>query len=222
MLAFERLAEEKIREAIAAGEFDNLSTKGKPIPLDDYSSLHPEQRLTSIVLKNSGFMPPHLQYRRELEQEVEALQRFREHCCEKLGMQLEALDSARAAQPLPSINKDSAPKTLIQKILLFLHQGLSPAPGPDIKHLLSAKNLSNKNTLRCASIRRAYLHNRRWMRARLLRLALNAECTAHLLEDMLIEKETREHKPYILLLGVPFISAKEIVQEFDFNFPVAV
>jgi len=33
-MAFEKIAEEKIQEAIATGEFDDLPGKGKPLDLD--------------------------------------------------------------------------------------------------------------------------------------------------------------------------------------------
>jgi len=67
MLAFERLAEEKIRDAIAAGEFDRLPGKGKPLHFDELIGLRPEDRMAHTVLKNSGFLPEHLEWRKELE-----------------------------------------------------------------------------------------------------------------------------------------------------------
>ena len=33
-MSFEKIAEEKIQEAVAAGEFDDLPGKGKPLDLD--------------------------------------------------------------------------------------------------------------------------------------------------------------------------------------------
>ena len=41
-MSFEKIAEEKIEEAIAAGEFDNLPGQGKPLDLDAYFAT-PEQ-----------------------------------------------------------------------------------------------------------------------------------------------------------------------------------
>jgi len=35
-MSFQRNADEKIKEAIARGEFDNLPGKGKPLNLDAY------------------------------------------------------------------------------------------------------------------------------------------------------------------------------------------
>jgi hypothetical protein len=67
MFAFEWIAEQKIREAIEAGEFDNLPGKGKPVDLDDYWQQDPETRMAYIVLKNSGYLPPRLFLRKEIE-----------------------------------------------------------------------------------------------------------------------------------------------------------
>jgi len=64
MLAFERLAEEKIRAAIAAGEFANLPGKGKPLDLAEPPGVRPEDRLGYLVLKNGGFLPEYLQWRK--------------------------------------------------------------------------------------------------------------------------------------------------------------
>lgn len=61
MLACERLAEEKIRDAIAAGEFDNLPGKGKPLDLGEPPGMRPEDRLGYLVLKNGRFLPEYLQ-----------------------------------------------------------------------------------------------------------------------------------------------------------------
>ena len=44
-MLFERLAEEKVKEAIENGEFDNLSGKGKPIDLTEYFQTPADLRL---------------------------------------------------------------------------------------------------------------------------------------------------------------------------------
>ena len=52
---FDKLVEEKIKEAQARGEFDNLSGKGKPIDLSSYFETPEEIRVAQSVLKNGGF-----------------------------------------------------------------------------------------------------------------------------------------------------------------------
>lgn len=63
---FERLAEERIREAIERGELDGLPGAGKPLVLDDDAFVPPEQRASYRVLKNAGFVPEELRTRAEL------------------------------------------------------------------------------------------------------------------------------------------------------------
>ena len=50
------IAEQKIEQAIKDGMFDNLPGMGKPLVLEDLSSLPPEMRMAYTVLKNSGFI----------------------------------------------------------------------------------------------------------------------------------------------------------------------
>jgi hypothetical protein len=52
------LAERKVEEAIARGEFDDLPGAGRPLELDDLDPLIPEElRLAHRILKNAGFSP---------------------------------------------------------------------------------------------------------------------------------------------------------------------
>ncbi len=66
LLIFQQLAEERIREAIREGEFDNLPGKGKPLKLEDLSMVPEEVRLAYKVLKNAGFVPPEVQLQKEI------------------------------------------------------------------------------------------------------------------------------------------------------------
>ena len=67
-LMFGKLIEEKIREAMEAGDFDNLPGKGKPINLDDYFATPEDVRLGYSVLKSSRCLPEEVELRREIEE----------------------------------------------------------------------------------------------------------------------------------------------------------
>jgi len=54
-MSFDKLVEEKIKEAQQRGEFDNLPGKGKPIDLTAYFETPEDVRLAQSVLKNGGF-----------------------------------------------------------------------------------------------------------------------------------------------------------------------
>jgi hypothetical protein len=64
---FEKLAEEKIREAIEKGEFDDLAGSGRPLQgLDSYFATPEGVRLGYSVLKNSGFVPEEVALLKEI------------------------------------------------------------------------------------------------------------------------------------------------------------
>ncbi|MFQ5582988.1 MAG: DUF1992 domain-containing protein [Calditrichia bacterium] len=75
----ELIAEEKIREAMENGEFDNLSCKGKPVDLSDYFKAPPHLRMAYDLLKNAGVLPPEA----NLKKEIEALRTSREKCVDE-------------------------------------------------------------------------------------------------------------------------------------------
>lgn len=64
-------AEDQIRRAIEAGQFDNLPGKGKPLHLNENPHEDAEWRMAYHVLHNGGFSLPWIETRREIENEVE-------------------------------------------------------------------------------------------------------------------------------------------------------
>ena len=50
------VAERKIEEALAGGQFDNLPGMGKPLQFEDLSHLPPDMRMAYTILKNSGHL----------------------------------------------------------------------------------------------------------------------------------------------------------------------
>ncbi len=66
MFEFERIAEQRILDAIARGELDNLPGAGAPLNLDDDALVPPEMRLAFRVLKNAGYVPEEVRLRREI------------------------------------------------------------------------------------------------------------------------------------------------------------
>jgi hypothetical protein len=73
---FATLAEQRINEALARGELDNLPGAGIPLEFDDDPFVTPEQRMVNRVLKNAGFTPREITLRKEivaLRQQIESL-----------------------------------------------------------------------------------------------------------------------------------------------------
>jgi hypothetical protein len=69
---FDKLVEEKLRQAFAEGEFDNLPGKGKPLDLTAYFATPEELRLGYSILKNAGVIPQEIELLKEIDRLKEA------------------------------------------------------------------------------------------------------------------------------------------------------
>jgi hypothetical protein len=70
---WEFIAERKIREAFEAGEFDNLPSHGKPIPLDRVPFEDPSLSMAHHLLRVNGFAPPWIEEANDIDQEIARL-----------------------------------------------------------------------------------------------------------------------------------------------------
>ena len=70
-MPFSRIAETRIREAMAQGEFENLPGAGKPLNLEEYFSTPEELRMAFSILKNANCAPAEV----ELLNEISRLER---------------------------------------------------------------------------------------------------------------------------------------------------
>src|SRR5215469_14220670 len=66
-ISFEENVDEKIKEAIARGEFDNLPGKGKPLDLDAYFATPEHLRMGYSILKNADIIPEEMELMRQIE-----------------------------------------------------------------------------------------------------------------------------------------------------------
>ena len=67
-MKFDKIVEEKIREAMEAGEFDNIQGAGRPVNLDAYFATPEELRAGYSVLKNAGIVPEEAQILKEVDE----------------------------------------------------------------------------------------------------------------------------------------------------------
>jgi len=65
---YEKIVEQRIKEAMEKGEFDDLPGKGKPLPLEDDSHVPEDLRLAYKLLKNADCLPPELLEKKEILQ----------------------------------------------------------------------------------------------------------------------------------------------------------
>jgi hypothetical protein len=71
---FDKIADEKIKEAMERGEFDNLPGKGEPLKLDDDRHIPQDLRLAYKILKNANCLPPELELRKEIRNTQDLLE----------------------------------------------------------------------------------------------------------------------------------------------------
>lgn len=71
MKHWESLIDQKIREAMEQGEFDDLPGKGKPVDTSENPFEDPEMRLAHRMLRNAGFAPSWIEERKDIDSEFE-------------------------------------------------------------------------------------------------------------------------------------------------------
>jgi hypothetical protein len=103
--AFDRLIEEKIREAMERGDFDNLPGSGEHLHLENDSHLPDDLRLAYKILKNADCLPPELQLRKDIRKTEELLagiqdtqEKYRQ--MKKLNFMIMKLNMMRRVSPL--------------------------------------------------------------------------------------------------------------------------
>lgn len=65
-MSIESAIEERIKEAMARGEFDGLSGSGKPLDLDAYFSTPEDVRMAYSILKSNNFVPEEVEIMKEI------------------------------------------------------------------------------------------------------------------------------------------------------------
>ena len=115
-MPFSRIAESRIRDAIAQGELENLPGAGKPLNLEEYFSIPEDLRMAFSILKNANCAPAEVELLNEvsrLEQAIaetsdaerkHELQRALVHRQTQLAILLERR-SPRASPPSTAIDR---------------------------------------------------------------------------------------------------------------------
>jgi hypothetical protein len=79
-MSFQKNVDEKIKEAIARGEFDNLPGKGKPLDLDAYFATPEHLRMGHSILKSADILPEEM----ELLKQIEGLKKSLDSCTSQI------------------------------------------------------------------------------------------------------------------------------------------
>ncbi|MFH7817792.1 DnaJ family domain-containing protein [Neobacillus thermocopriae] len=83
---FHIIAEERIQKAYKDGEFDNLKGYGKPLELEDLSSIPEELRMAYKIMKNAGYMEEESSLHKEM-MTIETLMKKCDDRVEKVELQ---------------------------------------------------------------------------------------------------------------------------------------
>src|SRR5437762_14058449 len=68
---WESLVDQKIREGVEQGEFDDLAGKGAPIDLSENPYEDPDWRTAHRMLRTAGFAPAWIEERKDIDVELE-------------------------------------------------------------------------------------------------------------------------------------------------------
>ncbi len=100
-MPFNRIAENRIREAMEAGAFERLPGAGKPLDLEEYFSAPEDLRMAHSVLKSANCVPLEVELRNQVanlklaidsateEARRRELRRALTHCETELAIRLE-------------------------------------------------------------------------------------------------------------------------------------
>jgi hypothetical protein len=78
MFTYLKIVEQRIKEAQERGEFDDLPGKGKPLEMEDDSSVPEDLRLAYKILKNADCLPVEIQELKEIRQMEDMLGSIRD------------------------------------------------------------------------------------------------------------------------------------------------
>jgi hypothetical protein len=117
---YEKIVEQRIKEAMEKGEFNDLPGKGKPLPLEDDSHVPEDLRLAYKVLKNANCLPPELLEKKEILQMEDMLAKIpdekeRYKLIKKINFKIMKLNEIGRKSPLLEENQVYF-KKLIDKI----------------------------------------------------------------------------------------------------------
>ena len=114
---FDRIVEERIKNAQKKGDFKNLPGSGKPLDLNDDSCVAEDLRLAYKILKNADFVPPEIEIKNEIKRTEDLLAGMKDekekyHILKKLNFLILKLNAMRSS----SVNFDF-PQQYVDKVV---------------------------------------------------------------------------------------------------------
>ena len=116
MNPLDRIAEERLEEAIREGVFDDLPGHGKPLELEDLSKVPDDLRAGYMLLKGSGYLPIEMELKKEIltlddllrscrdQEEITRLRKKRSLLALRFAMLMEKRGSSAASEYIDEIH----------------------------------------------------------------------------------------------------------------------
>jgi len=116
------IAERRIAKAIEDGTLRTDSWKNKPLPLDDDAFVPDDLKMAYKVLKNSGFLPPEIETKKEIQKLEDLIcQTEDEHervkQMKKLNVLMMKIDSQRS-RPSSIEHDDDYYRRIVEKVTI--------------------------------------------------------------------------------------------------------
>ena len=113
---FDKIVEERIKNALKKGDFNDLPGSGKPLDLDEDSCVAEDLRMAYKILKNADFTPPEIEIKNEIKKTEDLLTGMKDEkekysILKKINFLILKLNSMRSA----SINFDF-PQQYVEKV----------------------------------------------------------------------------------------------------------
>ena len=116
------IAEQKIAQAMQERDLNSPKWKGRPLPLEDDRFVPDDLKMAYKILKNSGFLPPEIEERKEIKRledliatSKDELERLRQ--MKKLNVLLMKIDAQRPS-PVNIASQDDYYRKVVERITL--------------------------------------------------------------------------------------------------------
>ena len=133
MSGFDRIVEEKIREAMEAGKFEGLAGKGKPLYLEENPYELDGWGMAFRLIRQNGFSLPWIEVGMEIENERLLAHRLLRSACRERGAEDYRISQALFANRIETLNREIAqynlrvPAQAFQRSLLDLEKEMAAA-----------------------------------------------------------------------------------------------
>lgn len=124
------IAEQKIQEAIKNGDLNIERWKNRPLPMEDDRLIPDDLKMAYKILKNSGYLPPEIEERKEVKRLEELIaatedEHVRLKQMKKLSVLLMKID-ARRGKTSNIARQDDYYRKVVEKISLNAKPSSSP------------------------------------------------------------------------------------------------